>query len=90
MGFDGTISGLDMMSSAVRVVGRLGRCTIEKPSSSLEESVTKPMSMMEDLGRCTSVDWPDVKDLGRIVASLAILVSLWYPWSSCASALGIW
>lgn len=90
MGLEGIISGLDMRSSAVGVVGSLGRCTMAKPSSSLDESVTKPMSVVEGLGLCTSVAWPDMEELGCIGGSLAVSVSLVEMWLIHDSALGIW
>jgi hypothetical protein len=56
MDFKGIISGLDIGSSIENLTdGLLGRRTMEKPSSSLEVSVTKPTSMTGCFGLCTRV-----------------------------------
>jgi hypothetical protein len=76
--FEGMISVLDVRSSGKATAGSLGRCTIENPSSSLEESVSNPMATSNCLGLCTSVVRLEAIESTRVAASSILFRSCWY------------
>jgi hypothetical protein len=57
----------------VRVAAGLGRCTIAKPSSSLDESVSNPRTAegCEGFGLYTSVEEVDAAEVHRVAVAFA-------------------
>jgi hypothetical protein len=79
MGSEGIISGLDIGSSGMVIARDLGRCTIEKPSSSLDESISKLVFTTECFGLYTSVEGPEIIEEHCVVASSVLFHSLSFP-----------